>query len=92
MIKPVYQKIINYLRTKLSRPQFIMLIATLVGLVSGILAVLLKTIVHYLQHSITTITASKFTYLLFPVAGLIITVLIINVFWVARLKEVLQWF
>ncbi len=80
MIKPVYQKIINYLRTKLSRPQFIMLIATLVGLISGILAVLLKTIVHYLQHSITTITASKFTYLLFPVAGLIITVLIINVF------------
>lgn len=71
-------KIINYLRNKLSRVQFIMLVATLVGLASGLAAVLLKTVVHYIQHWIEHIPVTKFAYLLFPVTGIVITVFIIH--------------
>jgi chloride channel protein, CIC family len=78
--KQFYQYIIQYLRTKLSRVQYIMLVATLVGLFSGLAAVLLKTSVHYLQHWITRIPISRFAYLLFPVLGLVLTVIIVRAF------------
>ena len=78
--KKLYQYIIQYLRTKLTRVQYIMLVASLVGLFSGLAAVLLKSIVHYLQHLITTIPVSRFSYLLFPTLGLVLTVLIVRFF------------
>ncbi|MFT3846005.1 MAG: chloride channel protein [Lacibacter sp.] len=72
--------LISYLRTKLSRVQFVMLIATVTGFVSGMLAVLLKTIVHYIQHGIDAIPVSKFSYLMFPLLGILLTVFIVNRF------------
>jgi CIC family chloride channel protein len=51
-----------------------MFVATIVGIVSGLTAVLLKTLVHYLQRWIEEIPVSKFSYLLFPALGLFITV------------------
>lgn len=78
LLKRLYQYIILFLRTKLSRVQYIMVIATLVGLASGLMAVLLKTLVHYLQHWIQDISISRFAYLLFPVIGLLITVILVN--------------
>ncbi|MDZ4809358.1 MAG: chloride channel protein [Bacteroidota bacterium] len=86
-LKIIYQHIINYLRTKLSRVQLIMLIATLVGFVSGLLAVLLKTLVHYLQHWIKEIPVSRFAYLLFPAIGLVITVFIIRHFFGGQIEK-----
>ena len=79
LLKQLYQYIILFLRTKLSRVQYIMVIATLVGLASGLAAVLLKTLVHYLQHWIKEINVSRFAYLLFPVLGLVLTVVIIQI-------------
>lgn len=73
-IKSLYQLIIHHLRTRITRVQFIMVIATLTGFVSGILAVLLKTIVHYLQHWVKNIPPVQFSYLFFPVAGLLLAV------------------
>ncbi len=87
MVKSVYQKIINYLRTKLSRAQLIMLVATLTGLVSGLTAVLLKALVHYLQHWIEHIPVSKFAYLLFPMAGLLLTVFIVIRFFRGQIER-----
>ena len=86
-MKIVYQYIIQFLRTKLSRMQFIMVIAMLTGLASGLVAVLLKTLVHYLQHRITEIPISNFAYLLFPVIGLLITVLIIKLFFRGQIEK-----
>ena len=57
-----------------------MVIATLAGLASGLVAVLLKTLVHYLQHWIAAIPVSRFAYLLFPVLGLLLCVFIIRQF------------
>jgi CIC family chloride channel protein len=73
-IKSTFQFFIGYLRTRLSRPQLIMVIASLTGFTSGLIAVLLKTLVHYVQHWIKEIPVSYLGYLLFPALGLLITV------------------
>ncbi|MGG9963682.1 chloride channel protein [Ferruginibacter sp. SUN106] len=86
-VKQLYSNVIGLLRTKLSRVQFIMVIATLTGFVSGLLAVLLKTIVHYLQHWIKEIPVTRFAYLLFPAIGLIITVFIIRHFFKGQIEK-----
>ncbi|MBL7738769.1 MAG: chloride channel protein [Chitinophagaceae bacterium] len=79
-VKRLYQMIALYLRTKVSRVQYIMVIATLTGLLSGLAAVLLKTFVHYLQQWIKETHVSRFAYLLFPAIGLLITVLLVRHF------------
>ncbi len=64
-----------------------MVIATLVGFVSGLAAVLLKTLVHYLQHWIEGIPVSRFAYLLFPALGLIICIFIIRTFFGGQIEK-----
>ncbi len=86
-IKYLYQTIIQYLRTKLSRMQFMMVIASLVGLASGMVAVLLKTLVHLIQHQIEQIPVTRFAYLLFPVIGLLITVFIVQHFFRGHIEK-----
>ena len=85
--KSVYQSIIHYMRHKLTRAQFIMIIATLVGFASGMVAVLLKTVVHYAQHWLKQIPVSRFAYLLFPSIGLLITVFIIRHFFGKHIEK-----
>ena len=86
-LKILYQYIIQFLRTRISRMQFMMVIATLTGLVSGLVAVLLKTVVHYIQHWIKEIPVSNLAYLLFPAIGLIITVFIIRQFFGGQIEK-----
>ena len=64
-----------------------MLVATLVGFASGLVAVLLKTLVHHLQHWIKEIPVSRFSYLLFPAIGLVITVFIIRHFFGGHIEK-----
>lgn len=64
-----------------------MVIATLTGFVSGLVAVLLKTLVHYVQHWLKDIPVSRFAYLLFPGAGLLITVLIVRHFFAREMEK-----
>lgn len=77
-IKKLLQLVLNFMRTKLTRVQFIMLIATIVGFCSGLIAVVLKTIVHRIQHAIAETSFSGIAYLLLPALGLIITSTIIH--------------
>ena len=87
IFKQFYQHIISFLNTRLSRVQLIMLIAILVGLASGLIAVLLKSFVHYIQHSIESISLSRFSYLLFPALGLLLSVLLINLFFGGKMEK-----
>lgn len=64
-----------------------MVVATLVGFVSGLAAVLLKTLVHYLQHWIEAIPVSRFAYLLFPAVGLVVCVFIIRNFFGGQIER-----
>lgn len=87
LLKKLYQYIVHYLRTRISRVQYIMIIATLTGFASGLTAILLKTLVHYLQHWIREITISQYAYLAFPVAGLVITVLMVKLFFGGHIER-----
>jgi len=64
-----------------------MVIATLVGFASGMVAVLLKTLVHIIQHWIENIPVSRFAYLLFPAIGLLITVFIVRYFFGGHIEK-----
>ena len=86
-VKSFYQVIINQLRVRVTRVQFIMVIATLTGFVSGLIAVLLKILVHYVQHWVKEIPVSRFAYLLFPGLGLLITVFIIRHFFGKEIEK-----
>lgn len=86
-VKKLYQFVVNYLRTQLSRGQFVMVIATLVGFASGLAAVLLKTLVHHLQHWIEEIPVTRFAYLLFPALGLLLCVFIVQRFFGGQIEK-----
>ena len=86
-IKIFYQYIIQFLRTKLSRIQFMMVIATLTGLSSGLIAVLLKTLVHFIQQWIKELPVSNLAYLLFPAIGLLVTVFLIRHFFGGQIEK-----
>ncbi|MHA4845240.1 chloride channel protein [Flavitalea antarctica] len=85
--KTLYKAIFHYLATRLNRVQYIMFVATVVGFVSGLAAVLLKTTVHYLQVAIEEIPVSKLSYLLFPGLGLLATVMIVRVVFHGRIDK-----
>ncbi|HMF73800.1 MAG TPA: chloride channel protein, partial [Flavitalea sp.] len=85
--KGLYQAVSHYLTFRLNRVQYIMVVATIVGVVSDLAAVLLKTLVHYLQRGIEEIPVSRFSYLLFPALGLVITVLIVRVMFRGRIEK-----
>lgn len=87
IIKLLYSAVINLLRTRLSRVQFVMVIATLVGFISGLIAVLLKSLVHFIQQAIEKIPVNRFAYLLFPAVGLLITVFIIRHFFGGQIER-----
>lgn len=64
-----------------------MVIATLVGISSGLVAVLLKTIVHYTHRWIEKIPVTRYAYLLFPAVGLILTVYIVRNFFGKEIEK-----
>ncbi|MEP7278144.1 MAG: chloride channel protein [Bacteroidota bacterium] len=86
-LKLLYQAIINQLRIRVTRVQFIMVIATITGLVSGLVAVCLKTMVHHVQLLITELPVSRFAYLLFPCLGLLLTAFIIHRFFDGHIER-----
>jgi chloride channel protein, CIC family len=86
-IKKLYQTVIAFLRSKLSRVQLIMVIAILVGLASGLVAVLLKTAVHALQNLVANNMAQSFAYLVLPTIGLLLTVFIIRFFFGGTIEK-----
>jgi chloride channel protein, CIC family len=82
-----YKRITQLLRAKLSRAQYILFVASLVGLSSGLVAVLLKSIVHNLQHIIANGNSGSYLYLFFPLIGLLITVFVVNIFFNGTIEK-----
>jgi len=67
--------------------QFIVVIAILVGLASGLMAVVLKTLVHHLQKFVEDNSIFRFSYLIFPTIGLLITLFIIRHFFGGHIER-----
>ncbi len=73
----IYERLIVWIGQKLSRNQFILLSAVLVGLSAGIAAITLKTAVHYVRQLILLIAEydwQNLAYLLGPLVGIVCTV------------------
>ncbi len=73
ILKHVYQLLAEQIRGRLNKAQYVIYVAVLTGLTSGLIAVLLKKVVHYLQRWIEEIPAPPL-YLIFPAIGLLLTV------------------
>ncbi len=86
-IKKTYQLLLKQVRNRLTRVQLIMLLAVFTGLIAGLLAVLLKTAVHLFQHQVSKWSAGSFYYLLFPLAGIALTVWIIHHFFRGHIEK-----
>src|SRR5438094_8860568 len=85
-IKYIYQFLTEMLRVRLNKAQFVIYVSILVGLASGLVSVLLKKLVHYLQQRIQNIPAPP-AYLIFPAIGLVLTVFITNRFFHGSFKR-----
>ena len=75
-----YEIILLWVRSYLSRSQFLILSGMLVGCTAGLAGVVLKMLVHYIHHIIT----SKFQfeqqvvfYIVFPLLGIFLTTLVV---------------
>ncbi|OEK02635.1 chloride channel protein [Roseivirga sp. 4D4] len=64
---------IRHIRTK----NFVIILGGLIGVIGGFAAVTLKSVVHFIQHSLTGLSDS-FIYIFFPVVGILITALLAN--------------
>ncbi|WP_018617423.1 chloride channel protein [Segetibacter koreensis] len=85
-LKYIYHLLTEKLRSRLNKAQYVIYVSTLVGLASGLVSVLLKKLVHYLQQWIEDIPAPP-TYLVFPAIGLILTVFITHRFFRGSFKR-----
>ncbi|MFT5641706.1 MAG: CIC family chloride channel protein, partial [Cyclobacteriaceae bacterium] len=63
----------------ISDSNFILIVASIIGMVAGIAAVSLKTTVHFIQHFLENqreLISFNYFYLIFPLIGISLTVLV----------------
>jgi len=83
LTEPIFKTI----RKRLSRGQFVMVLAILTGITSGAIAVLLKSCVHYIQQFLSSVSLFGWTYVFFPLFGIFITVWVIHRFFGGKLER-----
>jgi chloride channel protein, CIC family len=89
-LQTVLKAPILYLRNKLSSRQFFILSSILVGLSSGLAAILLKAFVHSIEKLVTFYSSNYeefFLFALFPLMGITLTVVVIRYFFNSKLKK-----
>lgn len=78
-----FEIFIHWLKSKLSRNQFLVFSGILVGITAGLAGVLLKSMVSYIHYVITGKVHFKdqiFFYIVFPFLGIVLTTLIVILF------------
>ena len=85
-ITGIYRKAISYLRVRFNRIQLMMLLAAITGLASGLVAVLLKIIVHQFQQFVLR-DPESLQFLIYPVLGLLLTTLVIRFFFRSAMEK-----
>lgn len=82
-----YHKGVYLLQTRVSKVQYIMIIATLTGLVSGLMAVLLKRSVQQVERLVQHFSGREYLFLLCPAVGLLLTTWIIQRFFRGHIEK-----
>ncbi|MGV3601424.1 MAG: chloride channel protein [Dyadobacter fermentans] len=78
-----YEIVLFWLKSILSRTQFLILSGILVGITCGLAGVVLKSLVHYIHHVITYrvhFERQVFFYILFPFLGIVLTTVVVQFF------------
>ena len=86
----IYHIFIFWLKNKLTRNQFLIFSGILVGITAGFAAVILKSLVHFLQNLITNKVqfSEKFIYYgFFPFLGILLTALVVKVFFKGQARK-----
>jgi CIC family chloride channel protein len=81
---------IHWLHKRLTPKQFLIFSSILVGLTAGLMAILLKTTVHYIRIALTKdfhLDFQQFLYLIFPTIGILLTGLIIRKYFKGKLQK-----
>ena len=81
---------IEWLHSKVSKKQFLIIASILVGLSAGLAAVLLKLLVHYIKFLVTTDYGWQYQYifyLAFPAIGIALTVVIVKTVLKGKLRR-----
>ncbi len=82
-MKNIFHRITVWRGKHIKERQFILLLSFVVGILSGLAAVLLKSTIHYTHHFLNekmAIGSSNYLYLALPAIGIIITVLWVKFF------------
>lgn len=76
------RRILIWRNKKISERKFVLILSFIVGLLSGLAAVLLKSTVHHTHHFLTKGFAEGFnyTFLIFPLIGITLTVFYVKFF------------
>ncbi|MBS1502089.1 MAG: chloride channel protein, partial [Bacteroidetes bacterium] len=79
-----YELILQWIKTRLTHNQFLILSGVLVGCSAGLAGVILKSLVHYIHYIITSkvhFEEQILFYVLFPFLGIVLTTLIVIYFY-----------
>lgn len=84
-----FVRLIEWLKQRLTKRQFIFVSAVLVGISVGLAAVVLKSFVHffYALTSQSRTTLTEFSFALFPLLGIALTVLIVRIALQGKLEK-----
>ena len=74
------RRVLIWRNKRISERNFVMILSFIIGILSGLAAVLLKTTVHFTHHFLTDGFSEGFnyTYLVFPIIGIALTVLFVK--------------
>jgi len=82
-----YRNGMHFLRTRITKVQYIIITAALTGLVSGLMAVLLKRSVQQVERLVQHFNGKVYLFLLCPAAGLLLTTWIIQRFFRGHIEK-----
>ena len=60
----------------IKNPTFVIILSVVIGVLAGLAAVVLKGTVHYIQYFLKSGFLPNYTYFLYPLIGIVLTVII----------------
>ncbi|WP_300600542.1 chloride channel protein [Niabella sp.] len=85
-----YEVILYWLKSRMSRTQFLILSGILVGITSGLAGVALKSLVHHIHYFIANkihFEYQLFFYIIFPFLGIVLTTAIVITFFKGQSRK-----
>lgn len=81
-----YEILLHWLKSRLTRNQFLIISGIFVGLSAGLAGVALKMLVGFIHHAITQVQfeGQLLFYLVFPFAGIVLTTVMVMVFFAGQ--------